>query len=189
MRGRMGAAHEQRADRGQAASICCIHSGYQTSQTRALHATATRERTRAQIDCMTSSGWREDDGSGVRREPRSTVVLSTHLLHPRQMTMRNVEHAAHRHVSGSCRERHAPECRMSRSASRLRSTVGRSTGTTRPSIFPSAASSFFGDELGPSRLGCVATNLSEKVRGLWSRNHARPLVLLVPDGRHPAPLL
>ena len=111
MRGRMGAAHEQRADRGQAASICCIHSGYQTSQTRALHATATRERTRAQIDCMTSSGWRDFDGSGVRREPRSTVVLSTHLLHPRQMTMRNVEHAAHRHVRGSCRERHAPESR------------------------------------------------------------------------------
>ena len=66
----------------------------QTSQTRQCIATATRERTWAQIDCMTSSGWRDFDGSGVRREPRSTVVLSTHLLHPRQMTMRNVEHQA-----------------------------------------------------------------------------------------------
>ena len=94
-----------------------------TSQTRQCNATASRERTWAQIECMTSSGWRDFDGSGVRREPRSTVVLSTHLLHPRQMTMRNVEHAAHRHVSGSCRERHAPES-LSRYSPSLKMNFG-----------------------------------------------------------------
>ena len=78
--------------------------------------------------------------------------------------------------------------RSPRSAPR---SCGRPTCTSKPRCVEQSARSALSKKTLACRLapGYVGTTLSEKVRGLWSRNHARPLVLLIPDGRHPAPVL